>query len=220
MQELIKCHYSKLRTNYKTGYINYDAIDYGFTLTTSAQLSLMSLVKKYNAKLVTLGFTSGMILRVIRGSPQTKREFIDSFIKVLQDDHSWHTLGFTELNVEIQDNVFQRAEYWRNVLGGMTRSKAYTEALHMWANSLSSSYPDLAKGGGEIAFINHPQIINDSKGRFIPAVESLIKEIPRTKYKKWICKKCGHVWVNRKPKPPSVCPKCKVYTWNKEGEPK
>ena len=32
----------------------------------------------------------------------------------------------------------------------------------------------------------------------------------------WECRKCGHMWVNRKPVKPIQCPKCRTYLWDRE----
>ena len=38
-------------------------------------------------------------------------------------------------------------------------------------------------------------------------------EIPQRK-----CKRCGHVWLLKKPQEPVVCPKCKSPYWDRERE--
>jgi len=35
----------------------------------------------------------------------------------------------------------------------------------------------------------------------------------------WDCKKCGHIWVNRKKTKPLLCPKCHTYLWEREPVP-
>ena len=32
----------------------------------------------------------------------------------------------------------------------------------------------------------------------------------------WTCRKCGHIWINRKPTKPIQCPKCRTYLWERE----
>lgn len=32
------------------------------------------------------------------------------------------------------------------------------------------------------------------------------------------CKRCRHKWVNRKPRKPKMCPKCKSVNWDGKEE--